>query len=161
MLEVWYNLSHIIRLIFIKNESTRVTDHRQNFLSDLSVVFSGATYSQNNPPPHNYDFEKTLSEIGVNYRDTAGWLTLIEDEDEDFYRGSTKYDGSCGDVAAKYQDIRENGTAEFIKNMNKMLDEQRDRIERMESFVYMNCVAIEMEKHFSKVRSSALAGEIT
>ena len=149
----------IYSLISFKHESNRVTDHRQNFLSDLAVVFSGATYSKNNSPPPKYDFERTLSEIGVNYHDTAGWLTLIEEEDEDFNCDSTKCDGTCGDVAAKYQDIRENGTVEFIKYMNDMLDDQRDRIEKMESFVYMNCVAIEMEKHFSNVRSSALAGE--
>lgn len=130
-----------------------VTEHRKNFLSDLAIVLSGSTYSKRNLPFDDSDFETTLSNLGVNCEDTAGWLTLT-DNNGDCIDG----DINCGNVASKYQEIRDFGTRRFFEKMNDFLMEQRGRVERMESFVHMNYLATQMEKHFSNQRAESLAG---
>ena len=130
-----------------------VIEHRKNFLSDLAIVLSGSTYSKRNLPFDDSEFETTLSNLGVNCEDTAGWLTLA-DISGDCIGG----DINCGNVASKYQEIREFGTRRFFEKMNDFLIEQRGRVERMESFVHMNYLATQMEKHFSNQRAESLAG---
>ncbi len=131
-------------------------EHRRRFLSDLAVVFSGALYSKSNGHSnHIHFYEKGLSKIGINFNDPAGWLSMVEETGCDDF----KSEGSCGDIASNYQEVRETGTSELIEQMIEMLTSQRKRIERMESFVFMNCVGGQIEKHFSKLRSDALIGK--
>lgn len=135
----------------------QVVGHRQSFLADLAIVFAGTMYSKT----HSDDlisFQKTLSRIGINTNDSAGWLSMI---DKDDLSNCVNSEGRCGDIASKYQKIRELGTSQLLERMDQMLIEQRDRIERLESFVYMNCIANQIEKHFSKSRAEALAGKVS
>ena len=44
--------------------------------------------------------------------------------------------------------------------MIKLLNEYEQRLEGIESFVYMHCVGIQLEKHCSKRRAKALSGKI-
>ena len=39
-----------------------------------------------------------------------------------------------------------------------MLENYHQRLENIESYVYMQCVGIQLEKHFSQQRSESLAG---
>lgn len=122
----------------------------------MAVVFSGALYSKNSNTIEQKNHKKVLSKIGVDYHDSSGWSTLIEDNQH-----TLQSNCQCGNVALKYKDIREASTFDFINKMEEFLMDQRVRVEKMESFVHMNCVAIEMEKHFSKLRSDALGGKRT
>ena len=131
-------------------------EYRQSFLSDLAVVFSGTMYSKTSKKSNDYTaFEKTLSKIGINFHDSAGWLSMIDEKDHGYINSK----GHCGDVASKYQQIREKDTSKLLKRIHEVLQDQRDRVEKLESFVYMNCIGIQIEKYFSKRRSDALAGK--
>ena len=99
-------------------------------------------------------FEKKLEKEGINARDSFGWLSMIHDKKHH----GTDGDGCCGLVASKYEENRELGTHQLLTQLEEILSDQRDRVERMESFVYMNCVGNQLEKHFSRLRSEALAG---
>ena len=100
------------------------------------------------------DCEKILNKDGINVHDSFGWLSIVHNE--------THYDshgGCCGEDASKYEKVRELGTFELIEQLEELLEDQRDRVKRMESFVFMNCVGIQIEKHYSRSRSEALAGK--
>lgn len=47
-----------------------------------------------------------------------------------------------------------------LSRMSEILEEYQVRVESIESFVYMQCVGIQLEKHFSQRRSQALAGKL-
>ncbi len=133
-------------------------DHRQEFLSDLVKVFGGLITSDDiSPPMDQYEFEKSLKNVGINFSDSAGWLAHSHENDRN--TRTIKSNGCCGNVASKYQDIRESDTPAHMKKMNDILAEQRDLVERIESFVYMNWLGTNIEKQFSKLRSESLAGK--
>ena len=48
---------------------------------------------------------------------------------------------------------------EFIARTTSLLSDYDKRIESMESFVYLHCVCIQVEKHFSQRRNDALQGK--
>ncbi len=96
-------------------------------------------------------YEKLLTNEGINSRDSFGWLSIVTDFD-------TSDSGRCGRVASNYENVRELGALQLFEQLEEVLRDQRDRVGRMKSFVYMNCVGNQLEKHFSRCRSEALAG---
>jgi hypothetical protein len=48
----------------------------------------------------------------------------------------------------------------LLSRVLKLLREYEQRLEGIESFVYMHCVGIQLEKHCSKVRAKALSGKL-
>ena len=60
-----------------------------------------------------------------------------------------------------YQRVRESGTPLLLTRTAQLLKEYENRIQGIESFVFVHCVGIQLEKHFSKLRAHALAGEKT
>lgn len=58
-----------------------------------------------------------------------------------------------------YQRVREKETRQLLDNLSSILDNYEHRIESFENFVYMHCVGIQLEKHFSKQRVDTLAGK--
>lgn len=98
--------------------------------------------------------EKKLSKEGINSHDSFGWLTMIHDSSH-YERNDN---GRCGEVASKYEHKRELGTHQLLEQIEEILRDQCDRVERMESFVFMYCVGNQLEKHFSRLRAEALAG---
>jgi hypothetical protein len=54
-------------------------------------------------------------------------------------------------------DCRESGTEYLLESLGELLKEYNQRVESIESFVYMECVGIQLEKHFSQSRATALA----
>lgn len=151
-------ISHRLLSNYEKDVPGQVIDHRQEFLSDLVKVFGGLITSDDNlPPMDQYEFEKSLKKVGINFSDSAGWLAHSHKHDRN--TSTIRNNGCCGNVASKYQEIRDLDTPAHLNKMNDILAEQRDLVERMESFVYMNWLGTNIEKHFSKLRSEALAGK--
>lgn len=67
--------------------------------------------------------------------------------------------GNCGKIASTYYKIRELDLSVFLEKISKLLHDYIRRVEGIESLVYMHCVGIQLEKHFSKIRSHSLAGK--
>ena len=56
-----------------------------------------------------------------------------------------------------YLDSRDADAEEFLSKLDLQLKDYRMRVDTIESYVYMQCVGIQLEKHFSKKRAKALA----
>lgn len=80
--------------------------------------------------------------------DPAGWLTQAT---------PVKSKGRCGAAMRAYMDSRDADAAMFLDKLDLQLKQYKARVETIESFVYMQCVGIQLEKHFSKARANALA----
>ena len=74
-------------------------------------------------------------------------------------QGAGAQTGRCGEAAIWYERVRENETQQLLDSLSDILGNYEHRIESIENFVYMHCVGIQLEKHFSKQRVEALAGE--
>jgi len=68
--------------------------------------------------------------------------------------------GNCGKVTASYFKVREANVADLLSRISKKLREYVKRVEGIESFVYMHCVGIQLEKHFEKRRKKLVEGEL-
>ena len=67
--------------------------------------------------------------------------------------------GHCGALTVSYTDLKNAGTEKLLETLSELLDSYKERLESIESYVYMQCVGIQLEKHFSQQRSEALAGK--
>eukprot|EP00804_Cyclotella_cryptica_P007782 CCRYP_001391-RC/>CCRYP_001391-RC protein AED:0.05 eAED:0.05 QI:3891/0.8/0.83/1/0.4/0.16/6/351/188 len=72
---------------------------------------------------------------------------MLESTTTPMWRGARRY--------LKKRDYQANI---LISRVLKLLREYEQRLEGIESFVYMHCVGIQLEKHCSKVRAKALSG---
>lgn len=60
----------------------------------------------------------------------------------------------------QYTDLKNCGTEKLLETLSDMLEKYQQRLENIESYVYMQCVGIQLEKHFSQQRAESLAGKI-
>ena len=67
--------------------------------------------------------------------------------------------GDCGTTAQVYINNRDSQTEWLLSNISGLLNEYTQRVEVVESFVYMECVGVQLEKHFNKKRTDALSGK--
>ena len=124
---------------------------------------------------------KILSRAGMELDDLAGWASAINSSATTVswrivvllflfsflilswflqsMQGSNDKRRRCGDVAAEYQKGREDATKGFLDKTSALLKDYDNRIESMDSFVYLHCVCIQVEKHFSQRRNLALQGK--
>ena len=65
----------------------------------------------------------------------------------------------CGETARQYLKKRDNQANILISRLIKLLKDYERRLEGIESFVYMHCVGIQLEKHCSRARSKVLSGK--
>jgi hypothetical protein len=113
---------------------------RQNFMTELQTIFS-TTYL---PTDRNAQLPvEVLQKHGIHLRDPSGWLQRSV--------------GSCGGDLATYLNARESGSKWLMNSLGDLLKDYDQRVESVESFVYMECVGIQLEKHFSQTRATALA----
>jgi len=140
-----------------RKKGGRVIENRKRFLSDLAVLFSGTLYKMTDASSKDHKrIENTLKNIGMHIHDSAGWLTIVDTKE---CHGNVKNKGRCGQIASRYLETREKDTLKVLEQMNIMLIEQCKYIQCIDSFLYMHCVGIQIEKHYSKLRSDALAGK--
>jgi hypothetical protein len=89
-----------------------------------------------------------LENAGIKLNDPAGWLSSVAEQ---------KSKVSCGASLLAYLESRDTDTEAFLAKLERQLQDYKIRIEFIESYVYMQCVGIQLEKHFSKIRANALA----
>lgn len=80
--------------------------------------------------------------------DPLGWLTDNTN--------SNKLRGNCGAMLHECFKTQDSMVEELLNKIEDKLQDYRTRVERIESYVYMQCVAIQLEKHYSKKRAEAL-----
>lgn len=108
---------------------------RTDLYEVLCHVFSG-TYHSNIPTPMNV----------IPPADRSGWLPTNHE--------STK----CGNMLTNsYQSTRTHQSLHVLQTILSHLQQYETRIEGIESYVYMHCVGIQLEKHYSTKRKEALA----
>jgi len=82
----------------------------------------------------------------------GGWLAH-----DDSFKQPSQDRRNCGETARQYLKKRENQANILISRIVKLLKDYERRLEGIESFVYMHCVGIQLEKHCSRARSKALS----
>ena len=115
-----------------------IRDLRLDFMTEMQHLYS-ATYWQLDGK-NQVDSPELLA-AGIKLNDPAGWLRPE----------------ACGGAVKSYVETRESGTEWLLDSLGELLKEYSQRVEAVESFVYMECVGIQLEKHFSQTRATALA----
>mmetsp|Transcript_31429 Transcript_31429/g.75794 ORF Transcript_31429/g.75794 Transcript_31429/m.75794 type:complete len:480 (-) Transcript_31429:278-1717(-) len=123
-------------------EAANDQEVKQHFVTELQNVLSTMfmPLDINAAPQIPFDL---LRRHGIAMDDPLGWLQ----------RSSR----TCGGEIANYMNAREAGTGWLINSLVELLKDYNERVESIESFVYMECVGIQLEKHFSQHRATALA----
>jgi len=106
-------------------------DQRRKFAEALCLVFStrGSKEQQDLPK--------------IPMEDPCGWI----EEDK----------GRCGHYFRQYVEKRDCFLPRLFSKTSELLYDYAQRVEAIESFVYVHCVGIQLEKHFSKQRKDALS----
>jgi hypothetical protein len=131
-----------------------IRESRREFFTLCSTIFSGAMVdsSRKDQPKSASPSISILSNAGIAMDDPAGWLTESK-------KVSMKPKARCGEATLAYFDVRDSDSDEFLNKLERQLKDYKARVESIESYVYMQCVGIQLEKHFSKKRAEALAGK--
>lgn len=130
-----------LRLSTLQGGLGDIRDIRADFMTEIKNLLSFAyipiddqTYL---PSTH------LMVKEGIDLSDPSGW------------RRNDR--GSCGNALNSYTETRDSSVEWVFDSLGELLKEYSQRVEIIESFVYMECVGIQLEKHFSQVRASALA----
>lgn len=136
-------------LTFVQTQS--ILESRTDFVKKVSIVFSGVLRSQgrNDKATRVRTSLNILEKAGIPIDDPAGWLIEAS-------RG--KSGGKCGVHTEAYFNSRDSAVEELLDKLEAELEDYKCRVESIESYVYMQCVGIQLEKNFSKKRAEALAG---
>jgi hypothetical protein len=130
----------ILRMSILQSGVGDVRDIRDDFMAEfrnlLSLTFVPPSDSQTPFPTH------LLQKEGINLSDPAGWKSNEK--------------GTCGGGLVLYLETRDSGTEWLLQSLGDLLKLYHERVEMIESFVYMECVGIQLEKHFSHARATAL-----
>lgn len=84
---------------------------------------------------------RELENAGIYLDDSLGW----------------KKPEGCGGAINAYMDARDSSTEWLMESLGELLKDYNKRLEAVESFVYMECVGIQLEKHFSQTRAANLS----
>lgn len=129
-----------LRMTILQGGMGDVRDIRGDFMTEmknlLSVSYVPVDDQTKHLPTHLMEKE------GIDLSDPAGWKSNGR--------------GSCGNALNTYMETRDSGTEWLLEALGDLLKEYKNRVEAIESFVYMECVGIQLEKHFSQARASAL-----
>lgn len=142
---------------FILNSegTVQISRSRREFWAAISVVFSGKIISEETGS-HASNIRtpstRVLSSAGIDVTDRGGWLG----HNPNFNRPN-QHRRNCGEAARQYLKKRDNQANILISRIVKLLKDYERRLEGIESFVYMHCVGIQLEKHCSRTRSKALS----
>lgn len=129
-----------LRMTILQGGMGDIRDIRADFMTEMKNLLSFAYVPVDDQtrslPAHLMERE------GINLSDPAGWKNNGR--------------GSCGNTLNTYVETRDSGTEWLLESLGELLKEYSHRVEAIESFVYMECVGIQLEKHFSQARASAL-----
>ncbi|KAL9181253.1 hypothetical protein ACHAXT_010058 [Thalassiosira profunda] len=137
--------------LFVNTDgSVRISQSRREFWASISSVFSGKIITEETVFGSDVGTPSTqvLASAGIDITDRGGWLGHNE---------LNQQRRNCGEAARQYLKRRDNQASILISRVVKLLKDYERRLEGIESFVYMHCVGIQLEKHCSKARSKALS----
>eukprot|EP00804_Cyclotella_cryptica_P026011 CCRYP_018193-RB/>CCRYP_018193-RB protein AED:0.04 eAED:0.04 QI:322/1/1/1/0.83/0.85/7/554/1291 len=141
-----------LRLAFIHNAESQmqIARSRREFWGAISTVFSGKILPEEDQQSMDSPSTRVLCSVGIATHDKGGWLGNNDESKNQRRR-------RCGEAARRYLKKRDYQANILISRVLKLLREYEQRLEGIESFVYMHCVGIQLEKHCSKVRAKALS----
>lgn len=131
----------ILRMSIFQGGVGDIRDLRAEFMAEFQNLLS-ITYV----PVEDGNVQmptKLLAKEGIDISDPNGWRS--------------NDGGTCGNSISAYIETRDSGTEWLLESLGELLREYNQRVEAVESFVYMECVGIQLEKHFSQSRATALA----
>jgi hypothetical protein len=133
-----------------------VQESRNEFLVAIAKLFSGSFVDDTRAgmPKRSSPSLAILSRAGVDTSDPFGWSSVYNPTNVSSKTAFTQ--GRVGDLAVAYMNARDSQTEWLLSSISELLHEYNERIEVVESFVYMECVGIQLEKHFSQKRAQAL-----
>ena len=129
-----------LRMTILQGGMGDIRDIRADFMTEMKNLLS-FTYVPVNDQPASLPAH-LMEREGIDLSDPAGW--------------NSNGRGSCGNALNSYIETRDSGTEWLLESLGELLKEYSNRVEAIESFVYMECVGIQLEKHFSQARASAL-----
>jgi len=129
-----------LRMTILQGGMGDIRDIRTDFMAEMKNLLSFAYV----PVDDQSEYLPThlMEKEGIDLCDPLGWKSNER--------------GSCGNALNSYIMTRDSGTEWLLESLGELLKEYSNRVEAIESFVYMECVGIQLEKHFSQARSSAL-----
>jgi hypothetical protein len=134
-----------------------IQESRNEFLVAIAKLFSGSFVDDTRAGMSKRSSPSiaVLSRAGVDTSDPFGWSSVYNPANVSSKAAFTQ--GRVGDLAVDYMNARDSQTEWLLSSISELLNEYNERIEVVESFVYMECVGIQLEKHFSQKRAHALA----
>ncbi|KAG7353236.1 hypothetical protein IV203_009285 [Nitzschia inconspicua] len=131
----------ILRMSILQGGVGDIRDLRADFITEMQNLLSLAYVPGDDQSP--FLQSKVLEAQGIDVTDPNGWRSNDP--------------GTCGNSINAYIETRDSGTEWLLESLGELLKEYNHRVEAVESFVYMECVGIQLEKHFSQTRATALA----
>ena len=142
-----------------------VHDKRTELLDEMVKLFSGR------PIQDRSMSEAVLSGAGVDLTDPLGWMqdrtdTTGNDRYQPAEERGPRGGGSqqaqqqrlgLGELALKYEECRDAQSEWLLSSMYDLLLDYFERVQVIESHVYMEAVGIQLEKHFNQKRTGALS----
>jgi hypothetical protein len=133
--------------------SKTIYQRRSDFLSQAAKAYSGRLVVQAGHPKSASPSMALLATVGIDTTDPLGWSAAVKQKNQ----GTSKLPrGQVGERALAYFKARDAQTDWLLSSLHDLLVSYFDRVEVIEGFVYMECVGIQLEKHFSHKRASAL-----
>jgi len=131
-----------LRMSILQGGMGDIRDIRADFMTEMKNLLSSA-YVPVSDQIQYLSSTHLMAREGIDLSDPAGWRTNDK--------------GSCGNALNSYVKTRDSGTEWVLESISDLLKDYTQRVEAIESFVYMECVGIQLEKNFSQARASALA----
>ncbi|MGK3756815.1 MAG: hypothetical protein ACI8RD_009129 [Bacillariaceae sp.] len=131
-----------LRMSILQGGMGDIRDIRADFMTEMKNLLSFA-YVPVSDQIQYLSSTHLMAREGIDLSDPAGWRTNDK--------------GSCGNALNSYVETRDSGTEWVLESLSELLKDYTQRVEAIESFVYMECVGIQLEKNFSQARASALA----
>lgn len=134
--------------------SKGVFEMREDLLVHLSVLFSGKLSTEDRGPRRLSTSLTVLARAGIDTTDPLGWTAALSKSPS---RRAASFDARVGELARAYYEVKDSQTLWLLKSIHGLLMEYFERVEAIEGFVYMECIGIQLEKHFSEQRGVALS----
>jgi len=153
----------LLRGMYSESETKSVVEKRRELLREMAKLFSGKLVVDGSVPKRSSPSMTVLARAGVDTSDPFGWGTASKVQRDPTFntvhespRSSHSSTGRVGELAVAYFHTRDAHTEWLLKNMYDLLTDYFDRVAEIECFVYMECVGMQLERHFSQRRANAL-----
>jgi len=136
---------------------SQLSSRRAEFLDELCLLFSGTVVGKEAKERRSLASRAVLTNAGIDTSDPFGWIPAATAAATKNRRATLLSQGRVGDLALRYNSARDTQVEWLLESLNGLLNEYYQRVEAIESYVYMECLGIQLEKHFSAKRAVALS----